>query len=108
MSEAQRLGQILVQPKRACDGAANLGDLKTMGQADAVMIAIGCNEYLRLVTQPTEGDRMNNPVAITLEDIARPPRFPAGLGIEPPTAGFRIAGIGCAVVHGHSALHQRR
>ncbi len=51
VGEAQRLGQILVQSQRARDAAADLRDLETVGQADAVMVAVGGDEYLRLVAQ---------------------------------------------------------
>lgn len=42
--QAQRLGQVLVQPQRPRDRAADLRDLQAMGQADAEMVAIGGHE----------------------------------------------------------------
>jgi hypothetical protein len=40
-----------------------------MGQANAIMIAVGCDEDLRLVAKAAEGDRMNDAVPVTLEDV---------------------------------------
>ena len=57
MSKAKRLGQILVKPERARDAATDLRDLDTVGQTDAVMIAIGRHKDLRFVAQAAEGDR---------------------------------------------------
>ena len=38
------------------------------------MIAVGRDEHLRLVAKAAEGDRMNDPVAVALEDVARTAR----------------------------------
>ena len=38
--QRQRFGEILVQPQRPRNRSSDLGDLKTMGQANAEMIAI--------------------------------------------------------------------
>jgi hypothetical protein len=38
------------------------------------MVAVGGDEHLRLVPEPPEGDRMDEPVAVALEDIARATR----------------------------------
>ena len=46
--QAQRLGQVLVEPERAGDHAADLRDLEAVGQADAVMVAVGGDEHLGL------------------------------------------------------------
>ena len=54
MRKAQRLGQILVQPQRAGDHPPDLRDFEAVGQAGAVMIAIGRDEHLRLGLQPPE------------------------------------------------------
>ena len=45
-----------------------------MGQADPEMVAVGGDEHLRLVAQTAEGDRVDDPVAVALEDVARPAR----------------------------------
>ena len=105
MRKAQRLGQILVEPERAGDHSADLRDFETMGQAGAVMIAIGRDEHLRLGLQPAEAHRMDDPVAVALESAARP----APLAVIAATCraaplawpmGSRIGGIGGAGHHG--------
>ena len=45
-----------------------------VGQADAEMVAVGGDEHLGLVAQAAEGDRMDDPVAVALEDVARAAR----------------------------------
>jgi hypothetical protein len=39
-------------------------------QAYAKVVAVGRDEYLRLVPQATEGNRVDDPVAIALENIS--------------------------------------
>ena len=89
--EAQGLGQILVEAERARDGAADLRDFEAVGQPDAEMIAVGRDEHLRLVAQAAERDRVDDPVAVALEDVARPARAGIRLGMK-AAAGCR--GIG--------------
>ena len=72
--EAQRLGQILVEPQRARDRAADLRDLDAVRQPDAEMVAVGRQEHLRLVAQPAEADRMDDAVAVALKRVARAAR----------------------------------
>ena len=74
VTQAQRFGQVLVEPQLARQHAADLRDLETMRQPGAVMVAIGRDEHLRLGTQAAEGDRMNDPVAVSLEGAT--PRVP--------------------------------
>ena len=71
VGEAKRLGQILVEPERAGDGAADLGDFEAVGEPDPEMIAVGSDEDLGLVAKPPERDRMDDPVAVALEGVAR-------------------------------------
>jgi hypothetical protein len=52
--KAQHLGQVLVQPERAGDGPADLGDFEAVGQPDPVMVAVGRDEHLGLVAKPPE------------------------------------------------------
>src|SRR3546814_11070176 len=80
--ETQRLGQILVEPERAGDAAADLRDLDAVGQANAVMIAVGRDEHLRLVAQAAKGERMDDAVAGALKGGARPPGASAEEGGE--------------------------
>src|SRR3546814_15903155 len=67
--EAQRLGQILVEPERSRDRPPDLRDFEAVRQPDAKMVAVGRKENLRLVTQPAETDRMADPIAIALEGV---------------------------------------
>src|SRR3546814_1242214 len=67
--EAQGFGQILVEPERARDTAADLRDLDAVGQPDAIMLAVGRDEHLRLVAQAAEGDRMDDAVAVALKIV---------------------------------------
>jgi hypothetical protein len=46
-----------------------------MGHADAVMISIGRDEYLGFMAKATKRNGMDDPVAITLINITRPPNF---------------------------------
>jgi hypothetical protein len=70
MSKAQGLGQIFIQAQRPGDGAPDLRDLEAVRQPDAKVITVGGNEDLRLVAKAPEGDRMDDAVAIALEDVA--------------------------------------
>jgi hypothetical protein len=102
--QAQRFGQIFVEPESARDAAADLRDLDAVGQADAVMIAIGRDEHLRLVAEATERDRMDDAVAVALEVVARTAHHPAKLFEAAPTAARGITGaIGNAHLTGSTA-----
>ena len=68
--QGDRLGQILVEPKRPGDRAGDLRHLETMGEAGAIMIPLVIDEHLRLVLEPAECGGMDDPVAIPLEDRA--------------------------------------
>src|SRR5688500_6081488 len=72
--QAQRLGQILVQPQRARHGAADLRDLQAVSEANAEMVAVGRHKHLSLVAQAAETDRMNDAVAVALKGVARAAR----------------------------------
>ncbi len=74
VGEAERLRQVLVQPQHPGDGAPDLRDFYAVGEADAVMISIGRDKDLGLVTKPAKGDGMNDAIAVALEDVARPAR----------------------------------
>jgi hypothetical protein len=76
MREAERLGEILVQPQRPRERPPDLRDFEAMGQADAEMIAVGRDEHLRLVSEPAERDGVDDPVAIALKGVARAARRP--------------------------------
>jgi len=67
VAQGQGLGQILVQPECAGDGAGDLGDLDRMGKAGAVMIALVIDEDLGLVLETAKGRGMDDAVAVALE-----------------------------------------
>ena len=92
MGKAQCLCQILVEPQRAGNDAADLRDLQAMGQADAVMVPVRSDEHLGLVTQAAEGNRMNHPVAVALEGAAWSARKRLLDRELPPAALRRITG----------------
>ena len=74
VGEAQGLGQILVEPERPGDRPADLRDFEAVGEPDPEMVAVGRDEHLGLVAQAAEGDRMDDPVAVALVDVARAAR----------------------------------
>ena len=71
VAEADRLDEILVQPQRTADAARDAGRLERVRQARAEMIALGIDEDLRLVPQPAERLRVDDPVAVALERRAQ-------------------------------------
>ncbi len=75
------LGQILIQPQAARQGAADLGHFERMGEPRAMMVVGLRNDDLRLVHEPTEGRRMDEPLAVALKDRAIRMR---GFRIAPP------------------------
>ena len=92
MRQRQCFGQVLVEAQRPRDDAGDLRHLEAVGQADAIVIAIGRDEHLRLVAQPAEGDRMDDPVTIALIVTARPTREIARQRELPPARERRIGG----------------
>ncbi len=97
--EAQRFGEVLVEPERAGDHPADLRDFEAVGQADAEVVAVGRDEHLGLAGEAAEGDRMDDPVAVALEGAARPAAAFVLLGELAPARGGGIGGVGGAV-HG--------
>ena len=91
MRQAQSLGEILVQPQRAGDHPADLRHFEAVGEAHAVVIAIGGDEHLRLVAQAAEGDRMDDAVAVALVDTAGAAGDRAFQREFPPARGGGIA-----------------
>ena len=83
VGERQRLGEVLVDAKRPRNGAGDLRDFETMGEARAVMIALVIDEHLGLVVEPPEGHRMQDAVAVARVRRARGARR---LGHEPAAA----------------------
>src|SRR5262245_7396030 len=83
--ERDCLRQILVQPQRARDGAANRRHLDRMCQARAQVVAGAVEKNLRLVFQAAERARMNDARTIALKfgaigvtrfTVLSPPRVP--------------------------------
>ena len=72
VAEADRLGQVLVQPQGPRDGAGDAAGLDRVREAGAVVIALGGDEDLRLVLQAPKALRVRDPVAIALERGAKP------------------------------------
>ena len=67
VTEPDRLGQVLVQPERARDVARDPAGLERVGEARAVVVALGRDEHLRLVLEPAERLGVHDPVAVALE-----------------------------------------
>ena len=55
VAEPDRLGQVLVEAERAGDGAGDPAGLERVGEAGAVVVALGGDEDLGLVLEPPEG-----------------------------------------------------
>ena len=72
VSEGDSFRQALVERKTNGNGARNLGNLKRMSEACAVMVAVRREEDLRFMLETAERAAMNNPVAVTLK--SRPNR----------------------------------
>ena len=71
VAQPDRLGQVLVQPQRPRDGARDPGGLERVGEPRAVVVALRVDEHLRLVLEPPEGLRVDDPVAVALERRAQ-------------------------------------
>jgi hypothetical protein len=69
--ERERFGEVFIEAERASDDPGDLGNLQAMSQSDPVVIAIGRDENLGLVTQTAKGNRMNDAVAVALIGTAR-------------------------------------
>jgi hypothetical protein len=89
VSERQRFGEVLVQPKRARQRAGDLRDFERMRQPAAIVVAFVIDEYLCFVCEPAERGGVDDPVAVSPEGIAG---RTCRLGIAPPPA---LGRIGC-------------
>jgi hypothetical protein len=56
------------------------------------MVAVGGDEDLCLVTETAEGDRMNDPVAVALEDVAWTAGRAIGFRKSPAAGSVRVRG----------------
>ena len=71
VAEPDRLGQVLVEAERARDGAGDPAGLQGVGEAGAVVVALGGDEDLGLVLEPAKRLRVDDPVAVALEGRAQ-------------------------------------
>ncbi len=71
MGKSAGLREILVEAERTSERARNLGDLKGMGEAGAIVVAFVIDKNLRFVGEPPKRRGMDNAVAIAAEIIAR-------------------------------------
>src|SRR5437868_4037195 len=89
--QRQGLGEVLVEPQHAGDGAGDLRHFEAVGQARPVMVALVIDKDLRLVLQPAKRARMEDAVAVALKRRAH---RVLGLGMEPAATFFGIGRIG--------------
>ena len=71
VAEPDRLHEVLVEPQRPADRARDLRRLERVGEARAVVVALGRHEHLRLVLEPPERLAVHDPVAVALERRAQ-------------------------------------
>ena len=102
--QRQGLGEVLVEPELARDGAGDLRHFQRMGQPGAVVVAFVKHEDLGLVLQPAKRRRMDHPIAVAAKRAAGPTRR---LVVQPAAARRGVAGIDRAASR-HSYRHQTR
>ena len=87
VAEGDGFGEVLVQAQRPRDGARDLADLQRVGEARAVVVALGRQEDLGLVLEAPERLAVDDAVAIAHETGAN------GVGpfLALPAAAFRAA-----------------
>ena len=67
VAERDGFGQILVEPQGAGHRASDMADVERVRQPDAVVVALGREEHLRLVLETAERFGVDDPVAVALE-----------------------------------------
>lgn len=67
VTERDRLGEVLVETERPCDRARDLRDFERMGEARAVVVALGGDKDLRLVFETSERLGVDDAVAVADE-----------------------------------------
>ena len=75
-------GEVLIETKSSSHRASDLGNFEAVGEPHPVMVAVGSDEDLRLVPESPEPDRVDQPVAITLENVSRPARAGIEFGMK--------------------------
>ena len=95
VSEAQRLGQVLVEAERPRHRPADLRHFQAVRQADPVVVAVRRDEHLSFMAEAAEGDRVDQAVPVALENIARAARARIAFRVKPAA---RIAGLAATPV----------
>ena len=90
--QRQCFRKVFVQTKCTGDGSRDLCDFQGMCQTRAIVIAFMVDEHLGLVLEPSEGRRMEYPVAVALK---RCPGFTLRFRVKTPPARCRIACVCC-------------
>src|SRR5665213_3659087 len=72
VAEPDRLSEVLVQGEGPRDGARDPRDLEGVGQAGAVVVALGGDEHLGLVLETAKRLAVDDPVAVALKRRAQP------------------------------------
>jgi hypothetical protein len=70
MRQAERFRQILIQAESPGDRSADLRYFDAVREPDPVMVAVGGNENLSLVSKSPERDRVDDAIAVALKNIA--------------------------------------
>ena len=95
----ERFGQILIQAQGPGNRPCNLSDFEAVGQPDPEMVAVGRDENLGLVAQPAECHRVDDPVAVALENIARAAGACVGFPMGPAARSLWVRGEGLVKLH---------
>src|SRR5213082_3326252 len=82
VGEAQSFGEVLIEAECPGDGAADLRHFDAVREAHSKMVAVGGNEHLGFVPETAERDRVDDPVAVALENVARTARAGIGLSVQ--------------------------
>ena len=94
VAEADGLGEDFVEAQRLGNGARDLRHLEHVRQARSVVIALGCQEHLRLVFEPAERLAVDDAVAVAL--------------VGGPEIVFGLLAIAPARVHALRGLRRER
>ena len=68
MGQANRLGQVLVEPQRPRHGPAHLRDVNRVSHSGDEVVAVRVEEHLGLVLQPSKCLAVSDSIPISLED----------------------------------------
>src|SRR5579875_214759 len=96
VGEGQCFGQILVEPERTGDRAADLGNLEAVGKSGAEEVTLVVDEYLSLILQLAESRAVDDAVAVALP---RRSRRTFRFRVKPPTRSDRADRPGCQAAH---------